>query len=77
VFWNDRHCFVPFTLCRDQNAVGVYNTGGQENGGVGSQKGYIFSSSRDFLVQGSTCEFCWLTNTKWTSLHLSELPATS
>jgi len=40
----------------------VYNTGGKGKGGVGGNMGYIDSSSGDFLVQGSNCEFCWLTN---------------
>jgi len=77
VFWNERCCFVQVTGCRDQDAVGVYNTGGKEKGGEGGNKGYIYSISCDFLVQGSTCEFCWLTNTKRPSLHLAELPGTS
>jgi len=34
-------------------------------------------SSGNFLVQGSTCEFCWLTNTKWPSLHLRQPPSTT
>jgi hypothetical protein len=29
----------------------VYNTGGEEKGGVGRKKRYIYSSSGDFLVQ--------------------------
>jgi len=29
----------------------VYNMGGKEKGGVGGKKGYIYSSSGDFLVQ--------------------------
>jgi hypothetical protein len=62
--------------CPDPDAVGVYNMGGKEKGGVGGNKGYIYSSSGDFLVEGSTCEFCWLTNTKRPSLHLAELPGT-
>jgi len=28
-----------------QDAGGVFNTGGKENGGVGGKKGYIYSSS--------------------------------
>jgi hypothetical protein len=62
---------------RDQDAVSLYNTGGKENGGVGGKKGYIYSSSGDFLVQGSTCEFCWLGNTKRRSLHPAAPPGTS
>jgi len=77
VFWTERRCFVQVKWCRDQDAVGVYNTGGKEKGGGGGKKGYIYSSSGDFLVQGSTCQFCWLTNTKRPSLHLAELPGTS
>jgi len=77
VFWNERRCFVQVTWCRDQDPVGVYNTGGKEKGGVGGKKGYIYSSSGDFLLQGSTCEFCWLTNTKRPWRHLAELPGTS
>ena len=30
--------------------LAVYNTGGKENGGDGRKKGYIYSSSGDFLV---------------------------
>jgi hypothetical protein len=68
---------VQVTWCRDQHAVGVYNTGGKAKGGVGGRKGYIYSSSGDFLVQSSTCEFCWLRNTKRPSLDLPEQPGTS
>jgi len=55
VFWNERHCFAQVTYGRDQDAVGVYNMGGQENGGVGGKKGYIYSSSGNFLVQLVSC----------------------
>jgi hypothetical protein len=41
-----------------QNAASVFNTRGKDNGGVGKKKGYMYSSSGDFLVQGATCEFC-------------------
>ena len=34
-----------------QDAGGVFNMGGKENEGVGGKKGYIYSSSCDFLVQ--------------------------
>jgi len=51
VLWNERHCFVQVTWCRDEDAVGVYNTGGTEWGGLGRKKGYIYWSSGDFLVQ--------------------------
>jgi len=60
-----------------QDAASVFNTGGKDNGGVGGKKGYIYSSSGDFLIQGSTCESCWLTNTKRCSLHLAAPPDTS
>jgi hypothetical protein len=33
------------------DAGGVFNPGAQGNGGVGEKKGYIYSSSCDFLVQ--------------------------
>jgi hypothetical protein len=58
-------------LCRSrdvvmvQDSAGVLNKGGKDNGVVGGKKGYIYSSSGNFLVQGSTCEFCWLMNLKW------------
>jgi hypothetical protein len=71
VFWKKRHSFVTVTSCRNQDAVGVYDTGGKETAGVGGKKGYIYSSSGDFLVPGSNCEFCWLMNTKLPSLHLA------
>jgi len=32
-----------------QDAAGVFNTGGKDNGGVGGQKGYIYSSSCDLI----------------------------
>jgi hypothetical protein len=51
VFWNESSCFLQVTSCRDQDAVGVYNTRGKETGGVGGKKGYIYWSSGDFLVQ--------------------------
>jgi hypothetical protein len=51
VFWNERRSFLQVTYCRDQDAVGVYNTGGKDKGTVGGKKGYIYSSSGDFLVQ--------------------------
>ena len=54
----------------------MYNTGAEEKAVVGEKEGYIYSSSGDFLVQGSTSEFCWLTNTKCPSLHLAELSGT-
>ena len=62
----------------------VYNMGGEENGGVGGKKGYIYLSLGDFLVQlvrydtfDSYPGFCWLTNTKWPSLHHAQPPGTS
>jgi hypothetical protein len=60
-----------------QDAAGVFNRGRKDNGGVGGRKGYIYMSSGDFLVQGSTCEFCSLTNTKRRSLHPATPPGTS
>jgi len=46
---------VQVTCGRDQDAVGVYMTGGKENGGVDEKKGYIYLSSGDFLVQLVSC----------------------
>jgi hypothetical protein len=60
-----------------QDAAGELNTGGNNIGDVGGKKGYIYSSTGDFLVQGSTCEFCCLMNTKWHSLHRAAPPGTS
>jgi len=68
---------VQVTCFRDQDAVGVYNTGGKAKEDVCGKKGYIYSSSGDFLVQGSTCEFCWLRNTKRRSVHVAAPPGTS
>jgi len=34
-----------------EDAGGVLSTGGIENGGVGRKKGYLYSSSCNFLVQ--------------------------
>jgi len=31
--------------------MGMYYTGGKEQGGVGGKKGYVYLSSGDFLVQ--------------------------
>ena len=67
-----------------QDAGGVFNRIGNENEGVGGMKGYIYSSSCDFLVQLERYDdfdpypaFCWLTNTKRRSLHLAQPPGTS
>jgi hypothetical protein len=68
---------VQVTWCRDQDAVGAYNTGGKAKGDVGGKKGYIYSSSDDFFDQGSACEFCCLRNTKRRSLHLAAPQGTS
>jgi len=38
VFWNEMRWFVQVTCCRDQDAVGVYKTGGKEKGDVGGKK---------------------------------------
>jgi acyl-homoserine lactone acylase PvdQ len=32
-----------------QDAAGVFNIGGKDNGGVGGKKGYIYSSSCDLI----------------------------
>jgi hypothetical protein len=70
-------------LCKSRDveivpdASGVFNMGGINTGGVGWKMGYIYSSSGDFLVQGSTCDLCWSTNTKRRSLHLPVPPGTS
>ena len=60
-----------------QDSGGVFNTEGKEKVGVGGKKGYIYSSSSDFLVQlvrydnfDSYPALYWLTNTQWPSLHL-------
>jgi len=50
VFWNKRRCFVQVTCVeRVEDAGGVTNTGGKENGGEGGKKGYIYSSSCDLI----------------------------
>jgi hypothetical protein len=68
---------VHVTHCRDRDAVRVYTMGGKEKGDVGGNKGYIYSSCCDFLVQGSTCEICWLSNIKWRSLQHAAPPGIS
>jgi hypothetical protein len=40
-----------------QDAAGVFDMEGNDNAGVGGKKRYIHSSSGEFLVQDSTCEF--------------------
>jgi len=67
-----------------QDAGGVVNTGGKENVGVGGKKEYIYPSSCDFLVRlvrydsfDTYRAFCWLMNTKRTSLHLAQRSGTS
>jgi hypothetical protein len=55
----------------------VYNTGGEEKGDVAEKKGYIGLCCGEFLVQGSTCEFCWLRNKIRRSLHLAAPAGTS
>jgi len=42
---------------RVQDAGGMFNTGGKQNGGQGRKKGYIYLSSCDFFVQ-----LVWLVN---------------
>jgi len=50
VFWNERCCFVQ-VMCveRVQDAGVVLNMGGNESGGEGGKKGYIYSSSCDLI----------------------------
>jgi len=67
-----------------QDAGGVSNMGGRDNGGVGGKKGNIYSTSCDFLGQLERYDsfdpypaMCWLTNTKRPSLHLAPPPGTS
>jgi hypothetical protein len=80
-----RMCFVMrgvvlWTSCDVeivQDAACVCITGGTDNGGLGGKPGYIYICSGDFLVQGSTCVFCWLTNTKLSRLRLAAPPGTS
>jgi len=38
-------------VMRVQDADGVFDTGGKQNGGAGGKKGYIYLSFCDFLVQ--------------------------
>jgi len=65
------------------DAYCVLNSGGKGNEGVGRKKGYIYSSSCEYLVQlvrydnfDSFPAFCWLTNTKRPSLNLAQPPGT-
>ena len=67
-----------------QDAGSVFHTRGKQKGGVGRKKGYMNSSSWKFLFQpvrydsyDSNPALCWLTNTKWSSIHLAQPPATS
>jgi len=50
MFWNERRCFVQ-VMCveRVEDAGGVLNWGGKENGGEGGRKGYIYSSSCNLI----------------------------
>jgi len=85
-------CYGPrgIVICRSseveiiRDAAGVFNAGGHENGGVGGKKGYIYSSSCNFLVQlvryqyfDSYPSFSWLTNTKRHSLGPAQPPSIS
>ena len=85
-------CFgmTHVVLCKSHDveivhdAGGAFNMGTDENGCVGGKKGYIHSSSCDFLVQfvryGNFDEylaFCCLTKTKWSSNYLTQPPGTS
>jgi hypothetical protein len=46
------HCLCkPHVVERVQDAGGLCNTGGKQNGGEGGKQGYIYSSSSNFLVQ--------------------------
>jgi len=65
------------------DAYCVLNSGGKGNEGVGRKKGYIYSSSCEYLVQlvrydnfDSYPAFCWLTNKKRPSLNLAQPPGT-
>jgi len=60
-----------------QDAAGVFNMAGKDNTGVGGRKGYIYWISGNFLIEGSTCEFCCLTNTKRCSIHFAAPRGTS
>jgi len=78
VLWKSREVEIV------QDAGGVFDTGGKENGSLGGKKRYIYSSSCDFLVQlvryddfDSYPAFCWLMNIKRPSLHLAQPPGTS
>ena len=64
---------------RVQRAGGVFNSGGNETGGVGGKMVYIYSISHNFFIQlvrddhcDSYAVLCWLRNTKWPSIHLSQ-----
>jgi len=67
-----------------QDAGGVFNTEGKENGSLGGKEGYIYSSSCNSLIQLARHEnfesypaFHWLMNKTQPSIHLAEPPATS
>jgi len=66
-----------------QDAGRVFDTGEKEKWGVGGKKGYIYSSSCEFLVWlvrydnfDSYPVFWWLMNTNWPSLRLAQSPGT-
>ena len=67
-----------------QDAGSIFNAGGKGNETVGGKKGYIYSSSCDFLVLlvrygnfDSYPAFCWLMNTKQPTFHVARPPGTS
>jgi len=60
-----------------QDAAREWNTEGKGHGGVSGKTGYKYSSSGEFLVQGSTCNLCSLTNTTWHSFQRAAPPGTS
>jgi hypothetical protein len=62
---------------RVRDAASVFSMRGTANAGVDGKKGYIYSSSGDFLVQGSTYQFCCLRYTKRGSFHLATEQGTS
>jgi len=67
-----------------QDAGGLLNMGGKENGGVDGKNGYIYPSTCDFLIQlvrydyfDSYPAICWLMKTIQRSLHVAQPPGTS
>ena len=67
-----------------QDAGGEFNASGLQNGHVGDEMRYIYSSSANFLIQLVRYDTfnwypacCWLTNTKWPSLHFAQSQCTA